>query len=110
MSQQPKSLELADWADMADKRYCMPKLHWCADMLRTQRAELEALRKEVEQLREDAARLDWLDAQNTRKNSVYGTRYGWRLNENCNRIALEDHSWPPVDVRRAIDAARGAKG
>lgn len=55
---------------------------------------------------EDAARLDFLDAMNARKNEKNGTRYGWRLSENHNRIALEDHAWPAVSVREAIDAAR----
>lgn len=49
---QPKALELADWADMADKRYCMPKLHWCADELRRQHAEIADLSAEVERERE----------------------------------------------------------
>ena len=68
------------------------------------------MRAEVERLLADAERLDWLDEQNARKNRANGTTYGWSFNENCNRIALEDHAWPPVNVRAAIDAAREAKG
>ena len=30
---QPAALRHADWLDMADKRYCMPKLHHAADEL-----------------------------------------------------------------------------
>lgn len=56
----------------------------------------------------DAKRLDYLDARNAAKNLRHGTKYGWQLSENCNRIALEDHGWPPLDVRGAIDAAIAA--
>lgn len=56
-------------------------------------------------LEKDAARLDYLDARNAAKNAKNGTPYGWRLTENHNRIALEDHNWPVLDVRAAIDAA-----
>lgn len=62
MSEQPKALELADWATgVADQQELIHLLSWvelrngirgCADLLRTQHAELEALRKEVEQLKE----------------------------------------------------------
>lgn len=58
----------------------------------------------------DAARLDFLDAMNKRKNERHGTLYGWRLTENHNRIALEDHNYPVLSVRAAIDAARDAQG
>lgn len=172
MNQQPKALELADrlasrqvrnyWSASGDTpksngfrpdRECSE----AADLLRTQHAELEDLRKEVdhwrsaltavmlpdftdwhennpsewpevaalviqnlrsdrdagwaevERLLADAERLDWLDEQNARKNSANGTTYGWSFNENCNRISLEDHAWPPVNVRAAIDAARAPK-
>lgn len=60
--------------------------------------------------REDVKRLDWLDAQNARKNGQNGTRYGWGYSENHNRIALEDHQWPPRTVREAIDHARRIEG
>lgn len=56
----------------------------------------------------DSDRLDFLDAINTRKNAQYGTRYGWGLTENHNRIALEDHHFPVLTVREAIDAAIAA--
>ena len=53
----------------------------------------------------DSSRLDYLDKRNARKNEQYGTKYGWQLNENHNRIALEDHAWPGATVREAIDQA-----
>lgn len=60
---------------------------------------------------DDAKRLDYLDARNAAKNLRHGTKYGWQLNENYNRIALEDHGWPSLKVREAIDAAiAAAKG
>lgn len=73
-------------------------------------AELEKVVAECERLRADAARLDYLDALNDRKNIQNGTRYGWGLTENCNRIALEDHHFPVLGVREAIDAARIKSG
>jgi hypothetical protein len=55
---------------------------------------------------QDTERLDFLDAMNARKNIQNGTTYGWRLTENHNRIALEDHAFPALSVRDAIDEAR----
>lgn len=57
----------------------------------------------------DKMRLDFLDALNQRKNRQIGTVYGWRLNENHARIALEDHGFPALTVREAIDAAIRAR-
>jgi len=65
--------------------------------------------RERNALRKDAERLDYLDRRNAAKNKKHGTEYGWRLTENCNRIALEDHAWPPNSVRAAIDAAIEAR-
>ncbi|MBD8909684.1 hypothetical protein [Methylorubrum zatmanii] len=55
-------------------------------------AELARLRAEGEVLREDAARLDFLDGCNARLNASYGTHYGWKLvlNHNVNRLLLGD--------------------
>lgn len=53
----------------------------------------------------DKARLDFLDRMNARKNGQNNTFYGWKLEENHNRIALSDHHSPAMDVRAAIDAA-----
>ena len=53
----------------------------------------------------DKMRLDYLDARNKHKNTVCRTTYGWQLTENHLRIALEDHGYPPLSVREAIDAA-----
>lgn len=54
--------------------------------------ELARLRAEGEALREDAARLDFLDGCNARLNASYGTHYGWKLvlNHNVNRLVLGD--------------------
>ena len=67
---------------------------------------LDAKDAEIEALRADAERLDYLDTRNARKNERNGTIYGWWLNENDNRIALEDHDWRKLSAREAIDAAR----
>lgn len=58
----------------------------------------------------DKLRLDALDAMNARKNAQNGSTYGWKLTENGNRIALEDHGWPALSVRAAIDAATKKTG
>jgi hypothetical protein len=70
--------------------------------------ERDELRREVDALRADRDRLDYLDAINIRKNAQNGTTYGWRLSENHNRIALEDHDWRKLPVRTAIDTARAS--
>ncbi len=53
-------------------------------------AELTAARAEVERLRADKARLDFLDEANTRLNAKYGTTYRWKLimNHNVNRLMI----------------------
>ena len=84
-----------------------------ADLLESQAAE-------IERLREDKARLDFLDACARRLNEHYGTDYGWRLilNHNVTRlmagnlaIDLND-TVPDRDrartCRTAIDARRQA--
>ncbi len=55
-------------------------------------SELARLRAEGEALKEDAARLDFLDGCNARLNASYGTHYGWKLvlNHNVNRLVLGD--------------------
>lgn len=53
----------------------------------------------------DKERLDYLDERNHHKNTKCRTTYGWKLTENHLRIALEDHGYPPLSVREAIDAA-----
>jgi hypothetical protein len=60
--------------------------------LATATAEAASLRTEVEALKEDAARLDFLDGCNARLNASYGTHYGWKLvlNHNVNRLMLGD--------------------
>ena len=57
--------------------------------LRDRAAQLQA---EAEALKEDAARLDFLDGCNARLNASYGTHYGWKLvlNHNVNRLVLGD--------------------
>lgn len=62
----------------------------------------------VREGREDAARLDWLDAVNKSANDRNGTGYGWRFDINHNRAALSDHHVPALKVRQAIDEARAS--
>ncbi len=50
----------------------------------------------------DAKRLDYLDARNAAKNLRHGTKYGWKLSENCNRIALDDSNWPPLKLATTL--------
>ncbi|WP_437870916.1 hypothetical protein ACSD7O_14330 [Methylorubrum extorquens] len=63
-------------------------------IIREAAAEARAaqLQAEVEALKEDAARLDFLDGCNARLNASYGTHYGWKLvlNHNVNRLMLGD--------------------
>ncbi|MCP1558606.1 UNVERIFIED_ORG: hypothetical protein M2438_002693 [Methylobacterium sp. SuP10 SLI 274] len=60
-----------------------------AEAAEARSAQLQA---EVEALKEDAARLDFLDGCNARLNASYGTHYGWKLvlNHNVNRLMLGD--------------------
>ena len=52
----------------------------------------EELIAEIERLKEDKARLDYLDEANLRLNAEYGTNYGWGMvmNHNVNRLFLKD--------------------
>ena len=89
-------------------------------------ANVLALIAEVRKLREDAARLDWLDTMNANLNRHYGTTYQWKviLSPNITRL-MTGRQWAgyvgDVDLndaqcgsdtsascRDAIDAARGA--
>ncbi|MBA1156889.1 hypothetical protein [Microvirga mediterraneensis] len=70
---------------------------------------------EIERLRKDAARLDFLDGLNARLNTAWGTTYKWELviNHNVNRLLLSDMKVDLNDMaanglkscRDAIDAA-----
>lgn len=53
-------------------------------------ADVEALLAEVDRLRADKARLDFLDEANRRLNAKYGTTYRWKLimNHNVNRLMI----------------------
>ena len=73
---------------------------------------------ELDALRADAERLDWLDTLNRVLNGRYGTSYGWRLvtNHNVNRLFLghlevdlhdsEGGAQKLPSCRAAIDAHR----
>ncbi|HCL4141369.1 TPA: hypothetical protein N2C26_005921 [Pseudomonas aeruginosa] len=54
------------------------------------RAEAQALREEVAELRRDKDRLDRLDQLNVALNAKYGTTYQWQVivNHNINRLML----------------------
>lgn len=60
---------------------------------------------ELDELRADKERLDWLDSVNGTINEFNKTVYGWRLEINHNRAALTDHNLPALSVRKAIDEA-----
>lgn len=114
MSEQPKALELANrLATRQVRNYCSatgdpPRVSGfrpdrecaeAADLLRTQHAELEALRKEVERLREDAARYQF-------------SREDPDLIGIC-QWDSGSHEWvivTPDMCDEIVDAARGAKG
>lgn len=68
--------------------------------------EIEALRNQLAECKKDSERLDYLDKSNARKNKQCGSSYGWKLEENCNRIALSDSNHPYKTVRQAIDEAK----
>lgn len=90
--------------------------------------DYSALQSEVEALRKDAERLDWLDRMNAALNERNGTTYNWRLILSPNIVRLmagihhngyvgdidlndansgrESHR----SVRAAIDAALAQKG
>lgn len=67
---------------------------------------LEAVMREVEALRDDKARLDFLDEMNSRLNASYGTTYRWRLilNHNVNRLMLDKLA---VDLHDSEPRSRG---
>ena len=75
--------------------------------IRAESSELTRLRAEVEELRKDKERLDWLDQVNAKRNADNGTVYGWKFEQNHLRSSLTDHHYKPahVDVRTAITAA-----
>lgn len=55
------------------------------------------------ELKQDKARLDYLDDLNAEMNARKGSNYGWSVDWNNNRVALNDTGLPKVDVRTAID-------
>lgn len=90
-------------------------------------AAILALIAEVRALREDRARLDWLDRMNAGLNHHYGTKYQWKviLSTNITRL-MTGRQWAgyvgDIDLndaqcgegsfdscRKAIDDARGTK-
>lgn len=78
---------------------------------------IAALEAENVRLREDKARLDFLDECNHRLNSTYHTSYGWKMimNHNVNRLMTGHHldvdlndfeAFGAKSCRQAIDAER----
>jgi len=65
---------------------------------------IDTLNEEIERLRQDRDRLDFLDSLNQALNASAGTRYGWELviNHNVNRLMFQDMA---VDLNDA--KARG---
>lgn len=79
--------------------------HW-EGRVEAAEARAKAAEERLAEVDSDADRLDYLDTCNTGFNHRNGTRYGWKLDWNHNRIALTDHNLPPLTVREAIDASR----
>lgn len=65
--------------------------------------ENKAYAEEIKKLRKDARRLNYLDACNAEFNKKMGSNYGWKVDWNCNRIAVVDTGFAGVSVRQAID-------
>jgi hypothetical protein len=108
------------------KRYGTSSME-CENGIYVLHAEYEALEAEVRALREDKARLDWLDTMNAALNRHYGTAYQWKviLSHHITRL-MTGRQWAgfvgDIDLndshcgdgsfagcRAAIDEARGAK-
>lgn len=95
------------------------------DTVRALLEERDGLTAENARLREDAARLDWLDSMSARLNQHYGTQYQWELavspnivrlmfgaggNGHVAAIDLNDSAANGVpSCREAIDRARRAR-
>ena len=83
-------------------------------------SQLAELRAEVERLREDSRRLDWLDSLNRRLNAHYQTTYQWKLVLSPNVVRLmsgrfdidlhDSDAKGVASCRAAIDAALAADG
>jgi len=87
-------------ADDAHKCGAIAAAAVIAEALAAKDAELAELRAEIEALRGDKARLDYLDECNRRLNTKYGTSYGWKLiiNHNVNRLMLDSPSGMQVNL------------
>ena len=55
---------------------------------------------------DDTNRLDYLDQLNGKLNQKSGSKYGWRLEVNHNRVALMEHDPMKQSVREANDSHR----
>lgn len=97
MSETPRTdAALIDWADFCDEgRGSSPYVR--ADFTRTLKRENAALAAEVEELRNDKERLDWMEAN-----------YGKPLSPE--QFETVDSRIRNSSVRTAIDAARLAEG
>ena len=91
-----------DWdgSQMDDHTEPMPGLH-CIE-LRDAAAEIDRLRAQVAEMREDAERLNWLATQYVVVRTPL--RYGSRESFSGSPWDVEDSS--PWDIRAAIDRAR----
>lgn len=68
--------------------------------------ELQDLREQLSESQADTGRLDYLDGLNEKLNTYHGTRYGWQVRRNHNRVQLSDSGIPAKTVRQAIDDYR----
>lgn len=71
-----------------------------AESIETALSELTRLQEEVEGLRGDKARLDYLDEANAKLNARFGTTYGWKLimTHNVNRLMIGSFGGNHVDL------------
>jgi hypothetical protein len=74
--------------------------------VRIDASELKELLGELEAAEADTERLNYLDSLNEGLNTHHGTRYGWQVRRNHNRVQLSDSGIPAKTVRQAIDDYR----
>jgi hypothetical protein len=70
-----------------------------ANRIKDLEAQLREKDAEIERLRADSDRLDWLESE-CFYHSSYSGKYEWRYKEDCTPLGLG------VDLRSSIDAAR----
>lgn len=84
--------------------------HLLYDIIRNQEMKIERLKAENAALREDKARLDWLEQAGfaTRQDAPKAGVHSWRLDESTWRWTAQGISSEFTSARKAIDAARSS--